>query len=121
MKRILSLCLLALFGCCMVMAAEDNLKPSFPGGQESLDKFLEHNLRKPETVKDNNIRGRVVCQFTVDENGSVTDIKIIRSSYPAMNDEILRVLQYMPRWEPAQEDGKPVTAEYTATMNYYLP
>jgi len=142
MKRILSFCILALLGWSTVVMAEDKAavkkvalaeegegvvcsmvdqKPSFPGGQESLDKFLERNLRKPETVRENNIRGRVVCQFTVNENGSVTDIEIVRSNYPAMNDEILRVLQYMPRWEPGQKDGKPVASLYTATMNYYLP
>ena len=96
-------------------------QPLFPGGQESLDRFLNKNLIYPITLKEQHIRERVVCQFVVNTDGSVSDIKVVRSNNQAFNAEALRVLDLMPRWEPGLVNGKPVRTQYSLPINFDVP
>ena len=96
-------------------------KPQFPGGKESLERFLNKNLRYPITLKEQHIRGRVICQFVVNTNGSISDIEVVRSNNPAFNVEALRVIELMPRWEPGLLNDQPVRVLYTLPINFDLP
>lgn len=86
--------------------------PEFPGGTDSLYKFLESNLKYPEDAKKDSIQGRVICRFTIDTDGSVTDIQVLRSVHPSLDAEAVRVLSAMPKWVPAETDGKKTRCKF---------
>lgn len=95
--------------------------PEFPGGQTALFKFIEENLQYPETAYKRRIEGRTICQFVVDTDGSLTDVKVLRSSgYTMLDKEALRVINSMPRWNPAIQKGKPTRANYTVPISFQL-
>ncbi|MBR4263113.1 MAG: energy transducer TonB [Paludibacteraceae bacterium] len=96
-------------------------KPEFPGGQTALERFIKNHLRHPVSVRESNLNGRVVCEFIVNKDGSISDIEVVRSNYSAMNDEVVRMLQEMPRWEPATSNGEPVSARYVLPVQFHLP
>ena len=87
--------------------------PEFPGGTDSLYKFLESNLTYPEDAKKDSIQGRVICRFTIDTDGSVTDIQVLRSVHPSLDTEAVRVISAMPKWVPAEIDGKKIKRKET--------
>lgn len=86
--------------------------PEFPGGTDSLYKFLESNLKYPEDAKKDSIQGRVICRFTIDTDGSITDIQVLRSVHPSLDAEAVRVLSAMPKWVPAETDGKKTRCKF---------
>lgn len=95
--------------------------PEFPGGQVALFKFIEDNLQYPETAYKDKIEGKAICQFVVDTDGSLTDIKVLRSSgHPLLDLEAVRVINSMPRWNPAIQKGKPARTNYTVPITFQL-
>ena len=87
-------------------------EPEFPGGTDSLYKFLESNLKYPEDAKKDSIQGRVICRFTIDTDGSITDIRVLRSVHPSLDAEAVRVISAMPKWVPAETDGKKTRCKF---------
>lgn len=96
-------------------------KPEFPGGQTALDRYIKNNLRYPVNIGEMNLHGRIVCEFVVNKDGAVSDIEVVRSNYPAMNAEVLRVLREMPQWTPGLLNEVPVRVKYTLPVNFHLP
>lgn len=95
--------------------------PSFPGGDQALMKYIGDNVRYPAIAQENGIQGRTICQFTVEKDGSITDIQVLRSSGDASLDkEAKRVIQSMPKWSPGKQRGKPVRVSYTIPINFRL-
>ena len=92
--------------------------PQFPGGTSELMKYITANLRYPEDAKQAKKSGRVIARFTVQEDGSIADVEIIRSVYPSMDAEAIRVLQGMPQWQPGTQDGKAVAVKYTVPIMF---
>lgn len=92
--------------------------PQFPGGTSELMKYITANLRYPEDAKQAKKSGRVIARFTVQEDGSIADVEIIRSVYPSMDAEAIRVLQGMPQWQPGMQDGKAVAVKYTVPIMF---
>lgn len=88
-------------------------EPEFPGGTDSLAKFICSNLKYPEDAKKDSIQGRVICRFTIDTDGSVTDIRVLRSVHPSLDAEAVRVLSAMPKWVPAETNGKMIKRKFT--------
>jgi len=81
--------------------------PQFPGGATELMKWLTRNLKYPQSVQDSKQQGRVVAQFIVNKDGSVTDVKIVSSFNQQCDNEVLRVLRMMPRWTAGLMKGEP--------------
>lgn len=79
--------------------------PEFPGGMKELLKFLQDNLKYPENAMKNNVQGRVIVQFVVEKDGTLTEFKVARSVDPDLDAEALRVLQTMPKWKPGMQRG----------------
>ncbi|MBQ3895624.1 MAG: energy transducer TonB [Paludibacteraceae bacterium] len=86
--------------------------PEFPGGDQALFKFLSSNLKYPSDAKKDSIQGRVICRFTIDTDGSITDIRVLRSVHPSLDAEAVRVLSAMPKWTPAETDGKKTKCKF---------
>ena len=99
--------------------AED--MPVFPGGQAALFEYLSQQVTYPEEAQANGIEGRVICSFVVDTDGSITDVEVARSSGDvSLDQEAIQVIQSMPKWQPAQQDGVPVPVRFTIPITFKL-
>jgi protein TonB len=95
--------------------------PSFPGGDAALMKFISDNVRYPAIAQENGIQGRAICQFTVERDGSISDIQIVRSAGDeTLDKEAKRVIKSMPKWSPGKQRGKAVRVSYTIPINFRL-
>lgn len=81
--------------------------PQFPGGPLEFMKWLTRNLKYPTTAQESKMQGKVVAEFIVNTDGSVTDVKVTKSLNSLLDNEVLRVLRMMPRWTPGIENDKP--------------
>ncbi|MBR4336858.1 MAG: TonB family protein [Bacteroidaceae bacterium] len=95
--------------------------PEFEGGVQNLLKFLKANITYPEEAKKNGTQGRVVVQFVVDKDGSITDAKIVKSVSPELDAEALRVVKIMPKWTPGEQKGEKVRVKFTLPVQFKLP
>lgn len=95
--------------------------PEFPGGSQAMFKYLAENIQYPAIAKENNIQGRVVCSFTVNKDGSLSNIEVVLSGGDASLDkEAIRVIKSMPKWKPGIQLGKPVRVQYTIPVKFQL-
>ena len=94
--------------------------PQFPGGAAALMQYLSKNIRYPEEAHKNNIQGRVIVNFIVETDGSITEAKVTRSIHPLLDAEALRVINAMPKWNPGMQGGKPVRVKYTVPVTFKL-
>lgn len=94
--------------------------PEFPGGTAKMMQFIQDELRYPIIAQENNIQGRVICQFTVKRDGSVGDIKVLRSVDPSLDKEAIRVIQSMPKWKPGRQRTKAVNCKFTLPIVFRL-
>jgi protein TonB len=81
--------------------------PDFPGGMVEFMKWLTRTLKYPVYAQQRKIQGKVMVSFIVNKDGSVADIKVLKSVNPYLDAEALRVMKMMPKWKPGQEKGKP--------------
>ena len=81
--------------------------PVFPGGNAQLIKWLTQNLKYPESAKNDKVGGKVIVEFVVNANGSVSDVKLVRNVDPRLDSEALRVVRMMPVWKAGMLGGKP--------------
>lgn len=94
--------------------------PKYPGGDQALFKYLSENIKYPESAIKTQTQGRVITQFVVDKDGSITDVKIIRGIDPALDSEAMRVVKSMQNWTPGTQRGKIVRVKYTLPINFSL-
>ena len=94
--------------------------PLFPGGDGELMKFLQRNVRYPAAAQQAGIQGKVEVEFTVKKDGSVSDVKVIRSVNPELDAEAVRVISAMPKWKPAEQRGTPVDARFEMPIVFRL-
>ncbi len=81
--------------------------PQFPGGPVEMMKWLQRNLKYPSIIQERKIQGKVVAEFIVNKDGSVTDVKVVKSLNPHCDREVLRVLRMMPRWTAGIQNDEP--------------
>lgn len=95
--------------------------PQFPGGMDGLKSWLAQNLRYPVESQKKGESGRVLVQFVVNKDGSLSDCKVLRATkYPALNKEALRLVKKMPKWTPGQQKGMSVRVRYTLPIAFNL-
>lgn len=94
--------------------------PEFPGSMIALMDFIENNIQYPVEAQKKGIRGRVVVQFIVDEDGCVIEPNIVRSVEPSLDEEALRIIKNLPKWKPGTLHGKAVKVKYTVPVAFKL-
>lgn len=94
--------------------------PEFPGGKDSLDAYLQREIKYPQVAKENAITGTVLVEFVVERDGRLTNGKVKISLFPDCDEEALRVIMSMPRWKPAINLGKPVRCFYQVPVSFRL-
>jgi len=94
--------------------------PEYPGGQMQMMTFLMENMKYPKEAQSKKIEGRVIVTFIVEKDGMVTEAEVVKSVYPALDEEALRVVSIMPKWQPGMQKGKPVRVKYTIPITFRL-
>lgn len=95
-------------------------QPEFPGGPAEMMKFLSDNIQYPVEAQKKGIQGRVVCNFVVEKDGSLSNFKVVRGVDPLLDAEAVRVLSAMPKWKPGTQRGKAVRVRYTVPVFFRL-
>ncbi len=104
----------------MIMGMIVEQKPVFPGGQKALMEFLKSNLVYPKAAQDSSIQGRVIVKFTVEKDGSITDVEVVRGVHPALDEEAVRVVNMMPKWKPGTQMGDTVRTKFTLPVLFKI-
>ena len=99
---------------------QPEIAPEFPGGVPALLSFIQQNIKYPEGAKEQEIQGRVIVQFTIEKDGSVSDVKVVKSVDPLVDDQVVRAISAMPAWKPGMHEGKPVRASYSLPFRFRL-
>ena len=95
--------------------------PAYPGGTDALLAFLCDNLTYPEEAEKNNIEGRVIVQFIVEIDGSVSETKVVRSVSKDLDAEAVRVCRLLSGFTPGYLNGEPVRVWYTLPITFKIP
>ena len=96
-------------------------KPSFQGGDANqFSKWVNSRLEYPEIAKENGVQGRVTLQFTVEKDGSVTKVKVLRGVDPSLDKEAVRVVSMSPKWKPGKQRDRAVPVTYTFPVIFQL-
>jgi len=95
--------------------------PEYPGGEKEMFKFLGNNIIYPEEAIKNSVEGKVYINFTIEEDGSLTNIHIRRGIGGGCDEEAMRVIKLMPNWNPATLDGENIRVhEFVIPINFKL-
>lgn len=94
--------------------------PEYPGGMRGGLEFMARNLRYPAKAQEAGKQGRVIVQFVVRKDGSLSDFKVLRPVDPWLDAEAIRVISTMPKWKPGMQDGKPVSVKFTLPVTFML-
>ena len=96
-------------------------KPKFQGGDaNTFSKWVSTHLDYPEIAKENGVSGRVMVQFTVNPNGTVSDVKVLRGVDPSLDKEAVRVIQSSPKWTPGKQRDRAVKVTYQFPVIFQL-
>ena len=96
-------------------------KPKFQGGDANkFSAWVNKNLVYPEVARENGVSGRVILQFTVNANGSVTNVKVVRGVDPALDKEAVRVISSSPKWTPGKQRDRSVPVTYNFPVVFQL-
>ena len=96
-------------------------KPSFNGGDANeFSKWVNSKLVYPEIAKENGVQGRVTLSFTVEKDGSVTNVRVLRGVDPSLDDEAVRVVKSSPKWKPGKQRDRTVKVTYTFPVIFQL-
>jgi protein TonB len=133
MKRLIPILLACLFP--FIAQAQDTIPadpdqeifidrynvPEFPGGQKALFEYLANNVHYPEQAVKDSIEDRVIVQFLVQADGTITDIEVVRSKgYPEFDEEAVRVISEMPKWVWKHDLGESAPMRYFVPVNFKL-
>ena len=97
-------------------------RPTFMGGdpQKLFPKWVAGRLVYPEIAKETGIQGRVMVAFTINTDGSVSNVRVTRSLDPALDKEAIRVVSSSPKWTPGKQRDRPVKVSYSIPVIFQL-
>lgn len=95
-------------------------QPAYPGGMGALNQWLASNIKYPVMAAENGIEGRVIVQFVVEKDGSVSGVHVVRGVDPSLDKEAARVVGQMPKWIPGKQNGSAVRVKYTVPVTFRL-
>ena len=94
--------------------------PEYPGGMQAMIEFLQTNMKYPEDAAKQKVEGRVMVQFVVETDGSVSDVHVAKQVFPSLDAEAIRVVQAMPKWMPGKDKGKVVRVKYNLPIVFRM-
>ena len=93
--------------------------PEYPGGLQKLTEYLQSNIKYPQMARESGIQGRVFVGFVVEPDGSISNVKVLRS-LGGCDEEAMRVVKNMKKWKPGKQRGKAVRVSYVLPVNFKL-
>lgn len=133
MKRII---LMAIAACMMTIGAQAQQQkgntepqgvfdvvedmPQYPGGMQALFSYLQENITYPKDAQEKKISGRVLVTFIVEKDGSISSVETVKSVFPSLDEEAVRIVKGMPNWKPGKQNGKVVRVKYTLPISFSL-
>jgi protein TonB len=93
---------------------------SFPGGEEECMKWLRKNIKYPSICQEQGVQGRVIVAFVVNRDGSIVDVKVVRSPDEHLSEEAVRVVKLMPKWKPARQGNRTVRSRFHLPVMFRL-
>ena len=104
-----------------IESAPEEEKPSFNGGDANeFSKWVNSKLVYPEIAKENGVQGRVTLQFTVNADGTVSNVKVLRGVDSSLDKEAVRVVSSSPKWKPGKQRDRAVKVTYTFPVIFQL-
>ena len=94
--------------------------PVFPGGEDARIAYLVNNINYPAEAKSKGIQGTVYVTFVIEQDGSVSNVKVLRSVHSLLDKEAVRVIQSMPAWTPGKQRGEPVRVQFNTPVKFTL-
>jgi protein TonB len=94
--------------------------PEFPGGEAALNAYLAKNINYPQMAVDNEIQGKVIVEFVVGKDGSIRDAKLVKGIGFGCNEEAVRVIKNMPKWQAGKQNGREVNVSYRVPVKFIL-
>ena len=94
--------------------------PSFPGGDQAMYEYMAKNTKYPTLAKESGIQGKVFVGFVVKRDGSIADVKVLRGIGGGCDEEAVRVVKSMPKWNAGKQRGKPVSVEFRIPYQFVL-
>ena len=104
-------------------AQQASTTPEYPGGLEALMNYMVSNIKYPEAAQKEKAEGIIYVKFVVGKDGSISNVHTVNEGTPLRSDlalEAVRVVKGMPKWNPAQKDGKVVSCEMTLPVKFRL-
>ncbi len=95
--------------------------PQFPGGEAALMKYIESHIKYPPLAATNKVQGKVIVQFVVKKDGSIGEVKVVRSVDKDLDKEAIRVIKTLPKFTPGRQNGQVVSVWYTLPVSFKLP
>lgn len=96
------------------------IEPAFKEGYERMNLFISNNIRYPKIARKRNIEGDVLVKFVIEKDGSIGEVTILESANTLLNDEAIRVVKAMPKWNPGNRDGEPLRIYYSIPIKFRL-
>jgi len=133
MKKLILMSLMAVF-CLSTVSAQKTVvskknqkvfdvveqMPEYPGGMQAMFKYMADNMKYPADAEKQKVEGRVLVQFIVETDGSVSNTEVLTRVFPSLDAEAVRVINKMPKWIPGKQNGKVVRVKYVIPVNFRL-
>ncbi|HMU05890.1 MAG TPA: TonB family protein [Saprospiraceae bacterium] len=104
----------------MASCIQESLEERKACSDQTILQYVYRSLRYPRQDRENDVSGQAIAQFTIDKDGSVVDVKVIRGICQSIKDEVTRVITNMPPWNPGYQNDKPVRVLYTLPVKFKL-
>ncbi|MDD2474336.1 MAG: TonB family protein [Dysgonamonadaceae bacterium] len=95
-------------------------QPSFKGNVKAMMEFIEKEMKYPVIAKENGIQGRVIVNYIIEKDGSLSDVQIVRGVDPSLDKEAIRIIEAMPKWNPGLQRDERVRVRYTLPISFKL-
>ncbi len=103
-----------------VVAHVPQVRAEFPGGMDALRAFLAENCHYPKEAREKQQQGVVLLEFTVEKDGTISAITVLRSVCEALDEEAIRVVKAMPKWKPGENNGQPCRSYFQLPITFAL-
>ena len=103
-----------------VMGRIPQIRAEFPGGMAALREFLAENCHYPKEAQDNGQQGVVILEFVVEEDGTISNITVVKSVCPTLDEEAIRVVKAMPKWKPGETNGRKSRSYFQLPITFSL-
>jgi periplasmic protein TonB len=94
--------------------------PTFPGGELEMQKYIAKNIRYPAAASRAGVEGLVVVSFVVSKTGEISEVKVLKGLGAGTDEEAMRVVKSMPKWNPGKQNGRAVPVRFTVPVRYTI-